>query len=147
MDFAGSIAGHSHAVANDGVTTQATAFGDVFTTLPLTGVRGCLHRKYAEAYTGLDPCAPWFLSERLQDHGIFDFGYIRFLDGRQSADFLYTPNVVRDSGFHCGGHTQGLMDSPEIVVQEIERDHVTVIVHLFREAIGQARKAPHSHPH
>ena len=39
------------------------------------------------------------------------------------------------------------MDAPEVVVHEVQRDGVRVVLDLLAKAIGQAREAPHGHPH
>lgn len=39
------------------------------------------------------------------------------------------------------------MDSGEIVVHRVDRDHRRVVLNLLAETICQSSKAPHAHPH
>jgi hypothetical protein len=52
-----------------------------------------------------------------------------------------TPASIR------GSNPQGLVDSAEIVVHEVERDSVTVILKVFRERIRKASETTHLNTH
>jgi hypothetical protein len=80
----------------------------------------------------------------------FDFGYcctlalLRQSSCKQLLDF---PNVIGQSGFHCRGYSQRLVDSDEVVPREVQGHHWVQHLPLFAESIGQAGESPHLHPH
>jgi len=49
--------------------------------------------------------------------------------------------------FYRRGDAQRLVNPSEIVVHEVEGHGRFQVLHLFREGICQAGKAPHAHPH
>ena len=53
--------------------------------------------------------------------------------------------MIRKTCFHRGRHSQCLVDSAEIVVGMIDRNHVAVILKLLGEGIRKAREAPDAH--
>jgi len=55
--------------------------------------------------------------------------------------------LFSDAGSDCGRYARGLVDANEIVMHEMDRDGMSVVLGLFREAIRQPREPPHRHPH
>ena len=55
------------------------------------------------------------------------------------------PQLGSDAGRHRGSNFQGLMNSHEIVVHEIDRHHVRMVFGLFGEGVRQTRHAPVAH--
>jgi hypothetical protein len=53
----------------------------------------------------------------------------------QHRDFLKRPNVVGDASGHRWRDSQSFVDSGEIVVHEVQRDHVAVVLQLFAETL------------
>jgi hypothetical protein len=43
--------------------------------------------------------------------------------------------MIREGSFHRGSHPQCLMDTAEIVIGLVDRNHVTVLFDLLRERI------------
>jgi hypothetical protein len=65
----------------------------------------------------------------------------------QGNNFFQIPNVVCNSSFHCGRHSQALVNPAEIVVHEVQRNVVLQILDLFAESVGQSGEAAHLHSH
>ena len=55
--------------------------------------------------------------------------------------------MVTHSGFHCWRNAKGLVNPAEVVVHEIEGNHVLMVFKLLGESIGQASEASHLHSH
>jgi len=47
--------------------------------------------------------------------------FIRSLKPRV-PQFLDRPNAIRDASLHCGRHAKCLVNAPEVVIHEVERD-------------------------
>ena len=58
---------------------------------------------------------------------------------QKTHQFFQRPDVVWDSGFPRGRHSQRLGDAAEIVVGIGDRNRMTVIRNLFRERIREPR--------
>jgi hypothetical protein len=54
--------------------------------------------------------------------------------------------LVCNSGLHCWRHPQCLVNSAEIIVHGINRNHVFMIFNLLGKCVGQAGKAPVGQP-
>jgi hypothetical protein len=72
------------------------------------------------------------------------FRHVRF---GHSYEFLDTPSVIAQSGFHRWRDPQRHMTPAEIVVHKIESNRVAVIVEFFTEPVCQPREASHGHSH
>jgi hypothetical protein len=55
-------------------------------------------------------------------------------------DFFQTPNMVGQATSHCRGDSQCLVDSGEIVVRSMNRNHRRIILNLLAETIGRSGK-------
>jgi len=55
--------------------------------------------------------------------------------------------MVANASFHSRGNAQGLMDTPEVVIHEVERHSIAQVFNLFAESVSKASKPAHSHPH
>lgn len=55
--------------------------------------------------------------------------------------------MVRNARFHGWRNPQRLVDSPEVVVHEMQRNRVNMILDFLREAIPQASETTHAHAH
>ena len=55
--------------------------------------------------------------------------------------------MIGNPGFHSWRHTQGLVNSPEMIVHVVERHRGNVILNLLREGIGQTSEPAHGHSH
>jgi hypothetical protein len=55
--------------------------------------------------------------------------------------------MITQATSHRRSDPQGLMDSGEVVVYGVDRNHSRVILNFLAERIGQSRKAPHAHSH
>ncbi len=57
--------------------------------------------------------------------------------------------MVSDTRLHSRGNTQGLMNTPEIVIHEVQSDCVCVsmIFNFLAESIGKACEAAVAHAH
>jgi hypothetical protein len=55
--------------------------------------------------------------------------------------------VVTQASSHARGDSQRLVDSSEVVVYGVDRNHSRMILNFLRECVGQSGKAPHAHPH
>jgi len=62
-------------------------------------------------------------------------------------DFLKTPNMVAQAASHCRGDSQRLVNSGEIVVYGVDRNHSRVILNFLAESVSQTSEAPHTHSH
>ena len=56
---------------------------------------------------------------------------------QKGNDFVQTPDVIGNPGFHRRGYTEGLMDAPKIVVHVAERQHAKSVP--IREIRGLIR--------
>src|ERR1700761_685293 len=65
----------------------------------------------------------------------------------QYRDFLKAPYVVGNASSHRGRDSQSLVDPGEIVMHEVQRNHVPVVLQFLTESVGQAGKAAIRHPH
>lgn len=65
----------------------------------------------------------------------------------QSHDVAEFPNVVTDSGGHRGSDSQGLVNAPEVVIHEINRQRVRVVLNFLRKPVGQTSESAHRHSH
>ncbi len=65
----------------------------------------------------------------------------------QQRDFLKRPNVIGNPRSHRWRDSQRLVDSREIVMQEVNRHHVRVILDFLGKTVCQASKAAHRHAH
>lgn len=63
----------------------------------------------------------------------------------QCNDFGQRPNVVGQSGFHCRGDAQGLVNAAEVVIHEVYRSGMFVILQLLAKRIGEAGKTAVAH--
>ena len=45
--------------------------------------------------------------------------------------FVHTPYMIRESGFHRWRDAKRLVDAAEVVISEVQRNRMTVILHLF----------------
>jgi CRP-like cAMP-binding protein len=57
------------------------------------------------------------------------------------------PDVVRDTSCHCGRDAERFVNSGKAVMQEVQRDHMPVILQLFAENVRQASEAAIRHAH
>ena len=55
--------------------------------------------------------------------------------------------MIGKASFHRGRDPQRLVDSAEIVICMVDRNHVAVILKLLGECIREASKASNAHPH
>lgn len=55
--------------------------------------------------------------------------------------------MVSQSSLHRGSNPERAMDSAEIVMQEVKRDHVAVVLQLLAESVCQSRESAHPHAH
>ena len=62
-------------------------------------------------------------------------------------DFLKTPNVVTQASGHARSDSQCLVDSGEVVVYRVDRNHGRMVLNFLGECIGQSGEAPHAHSH
>ena len=58
-------------------------------------------------------------------------------------DFLKTPNVVTQASGHARSDSQRLVDSGEVVVCGVDRNHCRMILNFFTESVRQSGEAPH----
>lgn len=63
------------------------------------------------------------------------------------SDFLKTPNMVTQARGHARSDPQRLVDSGEVIVYGVDRNHRLVILNFLRECVGQSGEAPHAHSH
>lgn len=71
---------------------------------------------------------------------------VSVLQARRRHHLVYRPHMIRHPGLHCWRNAQRLMNPAKTVVNEIDGDHVPVIVGLLGEPIGQPGESAHSHP-
>lgn len=55
-------------------------------------------------------------------------------------DFVDAPNVIAHACFHCGRHSQCLVNPAKIVVHIMQRDGVFQVLQLFGKGVGQSRE-------
>jgi predicted methyltransferase len=55
--------------------------------------------------------------------------------------------MIAESSFHRWRNPQRLVNPAEVVMHEIQRNHVAVVLQLLAESIRQASEAPHGHAH
>jgi len=55
--------------------------------------------------------------------------------------------MIAESSFHRWRNPQCLVNPAEVVMQEIKRNHVTVVLKFLAESVRQPREAPHRHTH
>lgn len=55
--------------------------------------------------------------------------------------------MIANPGFHRWRYPQRLVDAPEVVIHEVERNSITQVFNLFAECISEPRKPAHSHTH
>lgn len=65
----------------------------------------------------------------------------------QGDDISKRPRLLRDASRDSRGCLESLMDANTIVVHVEQRNHIDMILDLFREGVGKAGKAAHRHPH
>ena len=55
--------------------------------------------------------------------------------------------MVAQASGHCRGDPQRFVDSGEVVIDRVDRNHSRVILNFLAESVCEAGKAPHSHSH
>jgi hypothetical protein len=63
----------------------------------------------------------------------------------QRHDFLESPDVICQSGFHCWRDAERLVNAAEVVEHEVNRGGVLVVLQLFAEGVGEPCKAAVAH--
>src|SRR5215831_15716887 len=53
--------------------------------------------------------------------------------------------MIRNPSFHRGSHAQRFMDSAKVVIGEPQHNSRAVVLPLFAERVGEARKAAQAH--
>src|SRR5436190_2003008 len=69
------------------------------------------------------------------------------LSGQKSYHFLQRPNVVGKPSRHRRGDPERLMDTDEVVMDEVNRHGQPVVLELLGEGVRQAGEPAHGHPH
>lgn len=65
----------------------------------------------------------------------------------QKNDFFERPDVIGKASGHRWSDSQRLVDSSEIVIDGMNRDHSRMVLDLLGKAIRKAGKPAHPHPH
>ena len=69
------------------------------------------------------------------------------LGANRIKHFLACPHMMGEPCFHGRGHSQGFVNTAEVVVHEVKRHLIGVVLDLFAESVCQSREPPHPHSH
>jgi hypothetical protein len=89
----------------------------------------------------------WVLSKCFQDKLFVNPLGSRFSLWQQRAQFLNTPNMIANSSLHRWRDSQSAVYSAEVVMQKVQRDHVTMVFQPLTKSVCQVSEAPHPHAH
>ena len=68
--------------------------------------------------------------------------------GVDQADYpFHVTKFVRHSGGHRGRDLERLMSLHEVVIDEVQTEHMQVVFQFFTECVGQPGESPNTHPH
>src|SRR3546814_1640125 len=66
----------------------------------------------------------------------------------QADDPFHVVQGIGDTSSHRRGQTaKALVLTAEVVMDEVQRQHVEVVLQLLAESVGQAGEPTHTHPH